>query len=249
LPYHLLVVDDDSAFRNEFAEILSEDYRVTAVGSGKEALAVIERPNDVDLVILDEMMPDLRGTNVLRRLKTMEPSLAVLILTGYSSTEIAVRALRGDADEYMEKPVNIARAKEVLADLLRKTRAVGDIKDGGVEGKVERVKHFLNVNYHKAVKLEDAARAVCLSPKYLSRLFKERVGTGFNEYKLTVKIEKAKEMLGTSRRSVFQISSDLGYRNPESFIRMFKKLTGLTPSDYRKKATKRAARSKGRRAA
>lgn len=243
MPYHLLIVDDDASFRKELAAILSEDYRVTTVGGGKEALAVVEKPNDIDLVILDEMMPDLRGTSVLRRLKTMEPDLAVLILTGYSSKDIAVRALRGDADDYMEKPVDIARAKEILARLLRETRARGDIKEGGVEGKIERVKHFLEVNYHKPVKLEDAARTVCLSPKYLSRLFKQRTGTGFNEYKLQVKMDRAKEMLNETRKSIFQISGELGYQNPESFIRMFKKTTGCTPSEYRDKNNKSLARS------
>jgi two-component system response regulator YesN len=242
LPYHLLLVDDDASFRKEFAAILSEDYRVTTAGSGKEALAAIEKPNDIDLVILDEMMPDIRGTSVLRRLKTMEPGLAVMILTGYSSKDIAVRALRGDADDYMEKPVDIARAKEILARLLRETRAQGDIKNGGVEGKIERVRHFLDVNYHKPVKLEDAAQAVCLSPKYLSRLFKQRTGTGFNEYKLRVKMDKAKEMLKKTRKSIFQISGELGYQNPESFIRMFKKTTGRTPSEYRDRTKKRLVR-------
>jgi two-component system response regulator YesN len=241
VPYHLLLVDDDADFSSEFAETLIDDYRVTLASGGSEAIKILEKPNDVDLVILDVMMPDVKGTVVLRKIKQMAPDLAVIILTGFSSKDVAIEALKGAADDYVEKPVQVVKIREAIARLLQKTRARGDIVTGGIDGKIERVKHFLEVNCHKSVKLEDAAMAVGLSPKYLSRVFQERTGNGFNDYKFKAKMDKAKELLSTTGSSVNQISYALGYENPESFIRMFKRITGKTPAAYR--------RTKGRRKA
>jgi YesN/AraC family two-component response regulator len=233
VPYHILLVDDDPDFRSEFAETLVDDYRITQASGGTEALKILERPNDIDLVILDVIMPDVRGTTVLRKIKQLAPDLGVIILTGFSSKDVAIEALKGAADDYVEKPVQVPKIRQSIARLLQETRARGDITTGGVDGKIDRVKHFLEINYHKTVKLEDAAEAVGLSPKYLSRLFRERTRTGFNAFKFRVKIDKAKELLAKTGSSVNQISYALGYENPESFIRMFKRVTGKTPTTFR----------------
>ena len=242
MPYHLLLVDDDADFRSEFAETLLDDYRVTVASGGSEALRILEKPHDVDLVILDVMMPDIRGTAVLRRIKQVAPDLAVIILTGFSSKDVAIEALKGAADDYVEKPVQVSKIRETIARLLEKTCARGDIVTGGIDGKIERVKHFLEINSHKSVKLDDAASAVGLSPKYLSRVFRERTGKGFNDYKFEAKMEKAKGLLADTGSSINQISYALGYENPESFIRMFRRITGKTPAVYRRTKTKRKAR-------
>jgi two-component system response regulator YesN len=242
MPYHVLLVDDDHDFRSEFRDYL-DDYQVSEAPDGKAALEMLGKPHDIDLVILDVMMPGLRGTEVLRRIKSLDATMPVIMLTAYSSKDIAVEALKGDADDYIEKPVDIAKAKHIIGRLLSETRAEGDLETGGMEGKIERVKHLLEVNYHKRVSLQDAAEIVCLSPKYLSRIFKERTGMGFSEYKLKVKIAEARKILDQTGKSIDQISYDMGYQNPESFIRMFKKMTRMTPTGYRRRK-KKAARSR-----
>ncbi|HVP57053.1 MAG TPA: response regulator [bacterium] len=233
MPYNILLVDDDREFREEMADYL-EEYRVIEAADGRQALEILQKPNDIDLVLLDVVMPGLRGTEVLKRIKQMAPGLAVVILTGYSSKDVAIDALKADADDYIEKPADIGKAKEIIERLLRQTRAKGDIVTGGIDGKIERVKHFLEINYHKQPTLRDAAAAVGLSPKYLSRVFKERVGTGFNSFRLRTKTDKAKQMLLDTQANVEQVSAALGYENPESFIRMFKAITRKTPAAFRR---------------
>jgi YesN/AraC family two-component response regulator len=238
MPYHILLVDDDADFRSELRDYL-DDYRFTEAPTGNDALEILERPHDIDLVILDVMMPGLRGTEVLRRIKARDGDMPVIILTAYSSKDVAVEALKGDADDYIEKPVDIGKAKLIIDGLLSEARAEGDLEAGGMQGKIDRVKHLLSINYHKMVSLDDAAEIVCLSPKYLSRVFKERTGMGFSEYKLKVKIAEARRLLDKTKKNIDQISYDLGYQNPESFIRMFKKITGLTPTGYRMRKRKK----------
>jgi YesN/AraC family two-component response regulator len=233
MPDKLLLVDDDREFREEFAESLS-DYEVIQADSGQEALKILARPNEIDLVIMDVFMPGLSGTEVLKQIRDNLPGLGIIILTGYSSKDIAIEALKGHADDYLEKPVDVEKAKEIIENILSAKRSPGGESSQGIKGKIEKVKHFVERNCFKKVGLEDAARAVCLSPKYLSRIFEEVTGTRFTEYRLKVKITQAMGFLKKSGYNIDQIADKLGYKNTESFIRQFKKITGQTPTEYRK---------------
>jgi len=230
----ILIVDDDPDLRSELRSIL-EDYNVIEASSGEEALKLLKRANEVGLVILDIMMSGVNGLDLLPYIKKTDPELKVIILTGHSSKDIAIEALKSHADDYIEKPICVDNIRESVEKMLQ---PAGKHCDQGVfdlKAKVERVESFVKKNWDKKTGLEDAAKVACLSPKYLSRIFKEQTGTGFSEYKLKIKIAEAKKLLGKSGFNVNQISDKLGYENTESFIRQFKKLTKKTPTEYRNK--------------
>ncbi len=233
MPYQILLVDDDREFREELRDCLDE-YDVIGVGNGTEALQLLKRPNEVDLVILDVMMPGPRGTEVLKEIKRRSPELKTIILTGFSSKSVAIDALKGRADEYLEKPLDIARLKSAVVGLLAGSGEGEDLGDRSTAAKIRRIKRFLEKNWHKKVCLRDVSRAVGWSEKYLSRLFKEETGTCFNDYALKVKVAEAKKLLAKSW-SVGETADRLGYQNAESFIRIFKKLAGRTPAQYKKR--------------
>jgi YesN/AraC family two-component response regulator len=227
MPYNILLVDDDKDFQEEFKDSL-EDYKVITASNGEEALQILKEPHIIDLVILDVMLPGLKGTEVLKRIKYLDPELCIIILTGHSSKSVAIEALRGHADDYIEKPLDIDSLKKNIKRLLDNKQRSGDEKDI-----IERVKYFAERNFDKKVCLREAAESVCLSPKYLSRLFKESTGMGFNDYKLELKINKAKELLTNTNYIINEIAYKIGYLNVESFVRMFKKLTNYTPTKFR----------------
>ena len=77
------------------------------------------------------------------------------------------------------------------------------------------------------------AREVGISPYYLSKLFKESEGTGYIEYTTKLRMDYAKEQLGATDRSIKEICHDAGYQDPNYFSRIFKKWTGMTPTEYR----------------
>ncbi|MBB3111547.1 YesN/AraC family two-component response regulator [Paenibacillus phyllosphaerae] len=81
-----------------------------------------------------------------------------------------------------------------------------------------------------------------ISPKYLSQLFKESIGQNFSDFLIGLRIEYAKRLLRESDVTVQQISEMLGYANPTSFIRVFKKIVGLSPGQYRESEMKSAER-------
>jgi len=226
MPYcHILLVDDNRRFREEATEYLKE-FSVIQASSGEEALRILTQPNEIELVILDVMMPGLNGIDVLKQMKQIAPDLGIIILTGYSSKNVAIQALKGHADDYMEKPFKVRELKTSIERLVKEKRGLGGGNGEGIKGKVERVRHFLEKNYDKKVNLKMVADLVCLSPKYMSKIFKQHTGIGFNEYRQKVKVEMAKALLETSGYNINQMAFKLGYENTESFIKAFKKHSG-----------------------
>lgn len=241
IPPRILLVDDDISFRREFKECF-EEYGMIDAANAAEALAILKRPHEIDLAILDVRMSGMNGLELLERVKEAAPDVRVVILTGYGSKDIVVEALRSRADDYIEKPLDIEATRQVIEKHLEKKKRAQ--YGPGIEDKMARVKDFLLRNFHKKVTLRDAASAVFLSPKYLSRIFKEHTKKGFNEYKLALKVEQARNFLTKTSYTVAQISDKLGYQNPESFIRQFKSHTRLTPTAYRRRNTKKKKRTR-----
>ncbi len=234
MAYQILVVDDDPDFREELRVCLGS-YTVIEAANGIDALAILKKPNAIDLVILDAVMPHVPGTEVLREIKKIKPSLSIIMLTGQSSKDIAIDALKGRADDYIEKPVNVDKFLETVQSALGAKVGKGFVHTHGIHAKIDQAKQFIERNFDKKVTLEDVAGQACLSPKYFSRIFKEIAGRGFNEYRLLVKMAQAREFLKNSDYTVTEIAHRLGYRNLESFIRAFAKMMKASPTQYRRK--------------
>jgi len=224
----ILLVDDSKDLRAEF-KLWFEDLDVVTAASAEEALAILGKPNELALVLLDVQMPGMGGLAALEKIKALAPAIPVIIMTGYSTKDVAIKALKGKASGYIEKPFSLKEMRAAIEKELSADPAGEDIK-----AKMEHVKRFVEANCFKKLTLRDAAAAVYLSPKYLSRLFRERTGMGFTDYKLKVKIEQAEAILKSGAANIKQVSAKLGYANPESFIRQFKKISGCVPSAYRR---------------
>ena len=237
MAYQILLVDDDADFRDELRVCL-EGYSVIEATDGPQALSILKKPNVIDLVILDAVLPRVSGLEVLREMKNINPGLSIIMLTGQSSKDIAIDALKGRADDYLEKPANITKLLETIRATLAAKALKGFTCTHGINAKIEQVKQLVERNFDKKVTLDDAAGQVCLSPKYLSRIFKESVGKGFNEFRLSIKIRQACLLLNNSDHTVTEISYQLGYQNMESFIRMFEKIMKASPTQYRRKNRK-----------
>jgi two-component system OmpR family response regulator len=114
----LLLADDDDNLRSMLeAALRHHGYDVTAVASGREALAAVGTA-DPDLLVLDVMMPDLDGFEVCRRLRTEGSRVPVVFLTARDATEDKVRGLTLGGDDYVVKPFSrdelVARTDAVL---------------------------------------------------------------------------------------------------------------------------------------
>lgn len=91
-------------------------------------------------------------------------------------------------------------------------------------------------NYAEHLDLTTLADMVYLSPAYLSRIFKAETGSTINQYLNRVRITKAKELLHNRQLKLIDISLLVGYEDQSYFTRVFRKITGISPSEYRNKA-------------
>lgn len=99
---------------------------------------------------------------------------------------------------------------------------------------IAEAKRFIHDHYDQEISLGEVAAQVGLTPSYFSTLFKERVGTAYSDYLTNLRITKAKELLRTTSYRVYEISHMVGYPNQYYFNRLFKKIVGMTPLDYRR---------------
>ena len=100
----ILVIDDEQIIRTSCVRTLTpEGYEVIVASNGKEGLELIEK-EPFRLVLLDLKMPDMDGIEVLQKIKSSRPETKVIMITGYSTVETAVKTLKLGAFGYLEKP-------------------------------------------------------------------------------------------------------------------------------------------------
>ena len=115
----LLVVEDNADTRDMLKVYFSQaGYTVCQAQTGKEALAVLEREKDIDLVLLDLFIPDIGGMEVLRDINQQTNPPSVILLTGLADKEIAHDALRLGAFDYILKPYNLAQVESSVVACL-----------------------------------------------------------------------------------------------------------------------------------
>ncbi|URN94774.1 MAG: response regulator [Candidatus Pristimantibacillus lignocellulolyticus] len=103
---------------------------------------------------------------------------------------------------------------------------------------IYKVKMFIEQNYaNDMVSLQDAAEHVSISPSHLSKIFSQESGSTFIEYLTLTRIMKAKELLHTTSDKSYEISFKVGYNDPHYFSNLFKKMTGMTPRDFRRQSS------------
>lgn len=98
---------------------------------------------------------------------------------------------------------------------------------------VKLAKEYIINNFRKNITLKEVADEVFLSQNYLSELFKKEMGEGFYEFLSMYRINIAKELLITTNLRIYEISESVGYNDPVTFGRAFKKITGFTPNGFR----------------
>lgn len=104
-----------------------------------------------------------------------------------------------------------------------------------ISGTIEKADAFMEKYYGNDISLEDIAKEVNLSSYYFSRFYKSETGINFSDKLIGIRIEKAKELLKEPDVSVKEVSFMVGYSDPNYFSKLFKKITGYTASEYKKK--------------
>ncbi len=106
-------------------------------------------------------------------------------------------------------------------------------RDSSMPLVLRRALEYIDLHYSRPIQLADVAAHVEVSPAYLSNLFTRHLGRSFIDQLTDSRIEKAKQLLAEQNHSIKTISHIVGYQDPNYFSRLFKKLTGMSPTEYR----------------
>ncbi|HUR38727.1 MAG TPA: sigma-54 dependent transcriptional regulator, partial [Planctomycetota bacterium] len=116
----VLVVDDDESFRSLVADRLSRTgHRVAAAAGGEAALGLLQ---EVDVAIVDLLMPGMDGLTLLKKIREARPEVAVIMLTGHGTIDNAVEAMKVGAADYLQKPCSLAEVELRLLQVWEKSR-------------------------------------------------------------------------------------------------------------------------------
>nr|WP_249316526.1 response regulator [Bacillus sp. FJAT-50079] len=99
---------------------------------------------------------------------------------------------------------------------------------------INHAKEYIHEYYKMNIKVHEVADVINITPNYLSSLFKQKTGVNFNEYVNQLRVDEAKILLVETPFKVSEISEQVGFQEYKYFVGVFKKLTGMTPTDYRK---------------
>jgi len=111
----VLLVDDEDDIRSIIADLLLEiGVKILEAGNGREALEIIHK-NKIDMAIIDIMMPEMNGIELLTKLQESHPELICMMLTAHGSKDLVISALRANAYDFLEKPFN----KEMLINRVK----------------------------------------------------------------------------------------------------------------------------------
>ena len=165
----------------------------------------------------------------------------VSVLRSALSSGLAAIGLQGEGSvkEVFESADFITRRREAVAfldDARSSLVALLGSKGRGGGGVADKAREYILAHITERISLGDVAEYACVSPGYMSKSFKRIMGMSLVDYISTMKIERAKEMMGEGQESrIADIALSLGFHNIYYFSKVFRKVEGIPPTEYMKK--------------
>lgn len=246
--YKILIVEDDSALRFIYSKkkvwsdcgFCIEDQ----ASNGKDALALIEKKK-YDLILTDIQMSFIDGIELLREMRSKNIQSEVVLVSSYDEFEYARQGLVLGATDYILKPAEDNKLREMLLrvkekldskqEIAKEVKAAAKSLEIAVpeEGMPHNICRYFSDNSDRIITLEEMSESFGFSKDYFGKLFKSHMGVSFNSFYSAVKIEKAKSLLKTGNYKNYEISDMLGYSTVDYFSKIFKEMTGVTPTQYK----------------
>lgn len=221
---HVLIIDDDPHLGRTIVEALANRYHVHLATDEREGLAALRR-HPVELLLLDVRLKAGDGLEALGRFRTAR-DCRVLVLTGFGSEEVLLRALRAKVDDYMAKPFDVFELQARVAALLGEMPTVG--------GPLCKAQHLLLHHFDQPHTSVSLARTVGLSPSHFRRQFKAAFGRTPREYLEAVRMEEAAQLIANGELSIKEVARKVGYRDSNNFSTAFKRFHGISPQSHRR---------------
>lgn len=258
--FTILVVEDNEELKVFLKNILSENYTVITAPNGKKGLqhAVDNIP---DLIISDVMMPVMDGLEMIRQIKENNNicHIPIIVLSAKASLDDRIAGLEQGVDDYITKPFSATYLKTRIASLLRQRKSLQEIYMAKLtEGKkigvaealtpsqpqitpydeqfMQKVMEFIEEQMDNAeLTIDEFAEHLMLSRTIFYRKLKSIIGLTPVDFIREVRIKRAAQLIDSGEYNFSQVAYMTGFNDPKYFSKCFKKIVGITPSEYKEK--------------
>lgn len=243
--YKVIIVDDESIIIEGMTKNIPWEKwncRVVATATdGETAWKIIEkhRPH---MIFTDIKMPGIDGLRMIAGLASEFSDVEITILTGYKKFEYAQTAIRLGVRRFLIKPIVIKEVEEAIETMVENIRikenlSYKDTKEEHLKAAncfvVKNALQYIEEHYNEKLTLLETAEYIYVSQWHLSKLLNKHVGKGFSKILNIVRISHAKELLEERSLLVGEVAEIVGFHNAAHFSRVFKKMVGVSPNEYR----------------
>ena len=236
----LLVAEDELIERKVLCrtlqKYLGDLISLYEAKNGREALEIFAREAP-QVAVLDIEMPGLTGLEVARKIRETAISVRALdyLLKPYNEQELVFAVEDAIRQVSVQLPARPAQPPAPAEPLRREEDE--DMRTAIIRAEISR---FIDAHYGEDISMQDAAAALRYSDAYFCKLFKQCFKVNFSAYLNEYRVNKARQLILDPRLSLKDIGAAVGYSDANYFTRVFKRLTGQTPSEYRMAAAEKA---------
>ncbi len=243
---NLMVETKQPGLANQF----SQHCRVRQLRSNGRLTNQV-KSNDTDIICFEYDYPDCDSLNVLKQTREQFPNVPVVMITLMHSEELAIWALRNRLLDYYYKPIDNRTVSEISrgwTELFQRSNGqlcndslcslqtsypdeVRFKNQNQTHHKFDTVINFIAHNYSRKITESMVSDLVDMTRFKFSRQFKQIFGRTFQDYLLEYRIEMAGLLLQNPNAKVSDVSYAVGFTDPSYFTRVFKRLTGYSPSN------------------
>lgn len=248
---NLIIIEDNLDVSSYLKSLLSKDYNIFIANNGIEGFNLVLKIIP-DLIISDVMMPELDGYSLCKKLKSdiRTSHIPIILLTALSDQNSKLDGLAMGADAYLTKPFNtkelFVRIDKLIA--LRKTLqkyynnfvknettiSTDTITSNKEEAFINKVRLILEKNLaDEDFGINQLCKTLAMSRSQLYRKFSSLTDLTVHQFIMTLKLQKAKELLLSSDLNVSEVAFDTGFKNISHFSRVFTKEFGYNPSSIK----------------
>jgi two-component system response regulator YesN len=246
----VLIAEDEDFERTALKFLINKYYsdKIQVVGEASNGQQAIEKASLLkpDIVLMDINMPAVDGLQAGEKIKEINKNTEVVILTAYNYFEYAKKGIQIGVYDYLLKPYSneefldsINKLIERITERKNLNLSVSDYTEQTLDGAggnnveiVEAAKKYIQMNYTKEISLEDIASYVSVSSYYLSRIFSKKEGMTYKDYLIKLRMERAVKLIKEGRKSIKEISIEVGYTDQNYFSKAFKKYYDKSPKEF-----------------
>ena len=243
--YKVVVVEDEKLVREgivhgtEWSRI---DCMVAgAAGDGEEGIEAVHKYHP-DVIVTDIRMPRKSGIEMVESLRKEGNHAVVIFLTAYGEFSYAQQAVKLGAADYLLKPFSDGELEAAVERILKQNKERTETEEKNPECsliKGDKSKYimdavsYIDENYaNPNISVRSVAESLAISEGHLSHLFRKETDFTFLSYLTQCRMRAAKKLLKDHRYKIYEVAEMVGYKDITYFSVTFKKLIGVSPSEY-----------------